>query len=83
MLKKDFGVTRAVLFCSLLHPEHMHEGSDIDLAVWNLPDSRFFDAWTATNYLLGPYDFPPIDLVPIRKAYPEIRKMIAKEGMDL
>lgn len=28
MLKQDFGIERAVLFGSLLYPEHMHEGSD-------------------------------------------------------
>lgn len=83
MLKQDFGVKRVVLFGSLLHPEHMHEGSDIDLAVWNLPDDQFFDAWTAANYILGPYDFPPVDLVPIEKAYPAIKTMIAKEGVEL
>ncbi len=44
MLKADFGVERAVLFGSLLHYEHMHNSSDIDLAVWNLPDSQFFAA---------------------------------------
>ncbi|MEL6605683.1 MAG: nucleotidyltransferase domain-containing protein [Cyanobacteria bacterium J06614_10] len=83
MLKNDFGVKRAVLFGSLLHPECMHEGSDIDLAVWNLPENQFFNAWTAANYLLSPYDFPPIDLVPIEKAYPEIRAVIDKEGIEL
>jgi uncharacterized protein len=83
MLKADFGVERAVLFGSLLHYEHMHDSSDIDLAVWSLPDSQFFDAWTAANYVLGPYDFPPIDLVPIEKAYPEIREIIEKEGVEL
>lgn len=83
MLKTDFGVERAVLFGSLLNYEHMHDSSDIDLAVWNLPDSQFFDAWTAANYVLGPYDFPPIDLVPIEKAYLEIREIIEKEGVEL
>lgn len=83
MLKNDFGVERTVLFGSLLNHEHMHDGSDIDLAVWKLPDAQFFDAWTAANHVLGPYDFPPIDLVPIEKAYPEIREIIEQEGIEL
>ncbi|MGB3296781.1 MAG: nucleotidyltransferase domain-containing protein [Phormidesmis sp.] len=83
MLKTDFGVERTVLFGSLLDHEHMHDRSDIDLAVWKLPDGEFFNAWTAANDVLGPYDFPPIDLVPIEKAYPEIREAIEKKGVDL
>lgn len=83
MLKAEFGVERAVLFGSLLNHERMHDGSDIDLAVWQLPDNRFFEAWAAANDVLGPYDFPPIDLVPIEKAYPEIRAVIEKKGVEL
>jgi uncharacterized protein len=83
MLKADFGVERAVLFGSLLNHELMHKGSDIDLAVWNLPANQFFQAWAAANDVLGPYDFPPIDLVPIEKAYLEVREVIEKNGVEL
>ncbi len=83
MLKAEFGIERAVLFGSLLNHERMHDGSDIDLAVWNLPDNQFFEVWTAANYVLGPYDFPPIDLVLIEKVYPEIREVIEKKGVEL
>ncbi|MGC1306019.1 MAG: nucleotidyltransferase domain-containing protein [Phormidesmis sp.] len=83
MLKADFGVERAVLFGSLLDHERMHDNSDIDLAVWNLPDDQFFEAWAAANDVLGPYDFPPIDLVPIEKAYLEVRERIEKDGVEL
>jgi uncharacterized protein len=83
MLKADFGVEKAVLFGSLLNHELMHKGSDIDLAVWNLPANQFFQAWAAANDVLGPYDFPPIDLVPIEKAYLEVREVIEKNGVEL
>ncbi len=83
MLKADFGIKRAVLFGSLLNHKRMHKGSDIDLAVWNLPDNQFFEAWAAANDVLGPYDFPPIDLVPIEKAYPEVREAIEKHGIEM
>jgi len=83
MLKADFGVERAVLFGSLIDHTQMHERSDIDLAVWGLADSQFSKAWTAANYILGPYHFPPIDLVPIEKAYPVIREAIDEKGVEL
>jgi uncharacterized protein len=83
MLKDDFGVERTVLFGSLLNHEHMHNHSDIDLAVWGLAKAQETKAWTAANYILGPYNFPPIDLVPFEKAYPHIREAIETEGVEL
>ena len=83
VLKKDFGVTRVVLFGSLLDHTQMHDRSDIDLAVWGLPNDELFQAMTAADHATAPYDFPPIDLVPIEKAYPYIRRIIEAEGVDL
>ena len=83
MLKQDYGVERVVLFGSLLNHEHMHDHSDIDIAVWGLDDRLDARAWTAANYILGPYEFPPLDLVPIEKAYPEIREIIEEKGVEL
>jgi predicted nucleotidyltransferase len=72
-----------VLFGSLLDHERMGDRSDIDLAVWGLPHNRETKAWMAANYILSPYNFPPIDLVPIEKAYPYIKEAIEAEGVDL
>jgi predicted nucleotidyltransferase len=83
MLKDDFGVERVVLFGSLLDPERMGDRSDIDLAVWGLSRHRETKAWMAANYILRPYNFPPIDLVPIEKAYPYIKAAIKAEGIEL
>ncbi len=83
MLKDDFGVGRVVLFGSLLNHEHMDDHSDIDLAVWGLANEQETQAWIAANDVLSPYDFPPIDLVPIEKAYSHIKKAIETEGVEL
>lgn len=82
-LKEEFGATRVVLFGSLLNHEIMHESSDIDLAVWELPDDQFFQAKAAVNRATHAYDFPPIDLVPFAKAYPYIQDAITAEGVEL
>lgn len=83
MLKQDYGVKRVVLFGSLLNHEYMHDYSDIDIAVWGLDNRLDTRAWTAANYILSPYEFPPLDLVPIEKAYPEIREAIERQGVEL
>ena len=43
MLRQEFGATRVVLFGSMLQPK-IHADSDIDLAVWNLTKSDYFQA---------------------------------------
>jgi predicted nucleotidyltransferase len=43
LLRQEFGATRVILFGSMLNP-HIHQSSDIDLAVWNLPKSDYFQA---------------------------------------
>jgi predicted nucleotidyltransferase len=83
VLKKEFGVTRVVLFGSLLDHTQMHDRSDIDLAIWGLPDNQLFHAMAAVNYVFSPYDFPPVDLVPIEKAYPYVYQAIEAEGVEL
>jgi predicted nucleotidyltransferase len=78
ILKEKFGAQRIVLFGSMLNPERMWWGSDIDLAVWGLPEEDFFKAGAA---LEGGHDFS-IDLIEAQYARPHILDAIDK-GMDL
>ena len=78
ILKQEFGAQRVVLFGSLLDPERMTWRSDIDLAVWGLPEAVFFKAGAAIE---RGHDFP-IDLVEIQHALPHILKAI-EQGMEL
>ena len=78
MLKSEFGAQRVVLFGSLLAPERMTWHSDIDLAVWGLPEADFFKAGAAIEY---GHDWM-IDLVEIQHAFPHILKAI-EDGMEL
>jgi predicted nucleotidyltransferase len=78
ILKSEFGVTRVVVFGSLLQPTLFHLNSDIDLAIWDVHD--YFRA-VSKMMDLDP-DFR-IDLVPIEDARVEIRSLIEKEGLEI
>ncbi|MBV9385121.1 MAG: hypothetical protein JOZ78_01700 [Chroococcidiopsidaceae cyanobacterium CP_BM_ER_R8_30] len=78
ILKKEFGATKVVLFGSMLNPEQMWWGSDIDLAVWGLPEQDFFKAGGAIEH---GHDFS-IDLVEVQHARPHILQAI-EQGMEL
>lgn len=75
LLVSRFGVERVVLFGSLAEGR-FEESSDIDLAVSGLGE-RWFEAWAAAEDAVGP-EFR-IDLVPIERARPAIRRAI-EEG---
>jgi len=77
ILKTEFSASRVVVFGSLLN-EYFHETSDIDLAVWDLPERSYFKA---VAKLLSLSDFE-VDLVEVQRASPEILEAIA-QGIDL
>ncbi|WP_141242189.1 nucleotidyltransferase domain-containing protein [Leptolyngbya sp. BC1307] len=49
ILKAEFGATQVVLFGSMLSVNDIHLGSDIDLAVWDLPFVMLFAATMLTG----------------------------------
>ena len=77
LLKQDFGATRVVLFGSVL-AEDFHESSDLDLAVWGLPESLYFKAIARLEGLDGFL----IDLVEAQHALPYIADAI-QNGIEL
>jgi predicted nucleotidyltransferase len=77
MLKTQFSASRVVVFGSILG-ERFHATSDIDLAVWGLPESDYFKA---VGQLLSWSDFK-FDLVEVQYAPPEILAAIA-QGLEL
>lgn len=78
-LKEKYGVSKVVLFGSLLNPEKMSSHSDIDLAVWDLPEKDYFKA---IGYLLEISEEFSIDLVEIQHAKPYILVAI-EQGIEL
>jgi predicted nucleotidyltransferase len=78
VLKEQFGVSRVVLFGSMLNAQEVFPRSDIDLAVWDLPESDLFRAGAAIE---RGHEFD-VDLVEVQKAKPHIVKAIEK-GVEL
>ena len=79
ILKTEFGATKAVLFGSMLCVNDVHMGSDIDLAVWNLPSKEYF---AAVSRMMDAHDFA-VDLVRIEEAPPSLRSHILEDGLLL
>jgi uncharacterized protein len=77
ILKSEFQAVRVVVFGSLIH-QTFHETSDIDLAVWGLPERCYFQA---VGRLLALSHFA-MDLVEVQFASPEILAAI-EQGQDL
>ena len=78
LLRQEFGVTRVVLFGSLLHPELFHSRSDIDLVVCDVQHY-----YRAVVWLLDLDADIAIDLIPVEDARPHILDLIEREGVDL
>ena len=78
-LKEKYGVTKVILFGSLLNYEQMTPHSDIDLAVWGLPEKDYFKA---VGFLLEIADNFSIDLVEIQHARSYILSAI-NQGVEL
>ena len=74
---KQLGATQVVLFGSLLD-ESFHEQSDIDLAVWGLPEKFYFKAVAQLQGIAG----FEVDLVEAEDAMPHIVEAIA-QGIEL
>jgi predicted nucleotidyltransferase len=78
LLKSEFGVSRVVLFGSVLSDSTFHENSDVDLAVWDLAEANYLKA---LGKLLNLSEFS-IDLVMAETANDYIRDAIS-QGLPL
>lgn len=80
LLKQDFQVEKVALFGSMISSDHIHERSDVDLAVWGLNPH---DLYTAVGRLLALDPAIPIDVVPIEDALPRLQAAIEQTGVVL
>jgi predicted nucleotidyltransferase len=78
MLRQKFGVTRILLFGSLMTDRFSAE-SDIDLAVASLAPADYFPALAEAGKLT---DFP-VDLKPLEALAPHVRDRILERGEDV
>jgi len=80
LLKEQFGAKRVVIFGSVLFPEKFHVRSDVDLAVWGLPERLYY---RAVSRLLSLDPGISVDLVEAELALPELLATIEREGVTL
>jgi len=80
LLKERFGATKVVLFGSLTNRERFSDRSDVDIAVWGIPDDQFFLAVGLVNSLNENFK---VDLVDANACRTSLRKSIEDEGIEL
>ncbi|MFZ1401435.1 MAG: nucleotidyltransferase domain-containing protein [Candidatus Promineifilaceae bacterium] len=80
LLRSQFKAEKVVVFGSLTNRELFHIRSDIDLAVWGLPDKAYL---RALGLLLDLSPEFSVDLVPFKDATGSLRQVIESEGVVL
>ena len=61
MLYTDFGATQVAVFGSLAEPETFSKWSDIDIAVWGIPNDKYFRASSIASDISGLFKVDLID----------------------
>lgn len=61
VLKENYGATRVVVFGSLTNSASFTRWSDIGLAVWDVPDDRFYAAVGAVTGLTSDFKIDLVD----------------------
>lgn len=80
LLREQFGVTRVVMFGSLVSEGTFTAWSDIDLAVWGIQPE---DTLRAIGAVLDLDAEIEIDLVDVSTSAPSLFNIIEREGIDL
>lgn len=80
ILKTEFHAQKVVVFGSLVKRQRFFERSDIDLAVWGIPEHLYLRALGKLLDLTTEFS---IDLVRIEEARDPIRQAVEAEGIEL
>jgi uncharacterized protein len=79
-LRSQFKAEKVVVFGSLTNRELFHIRSDVDLAVWGLPDEQH---WRALGVMLDLSPEFTVDLISFGDATNLLRQAIETEGVEL
>ena len=60
-LYEDFGATQVAVFGSLAEPESFSKWSDIDIAVWGIPNDKYFRASSVASDISGLFKVDLVD----------------------
>ena len=77
---RRLGARRVVLFGSLARGDGFGDGSDVDLAVEDLPAGAYWQGWRLAEEVLGGLQ---VDLVALEKASGPLRRAIERDGVEL
>jgi len=80
VLRQKFGAARVSVFGSLAHRAWFTPWSDIDLAAWGIPPSRFYQAVAAVTGLSSEFE---INLIAWEDCQPALCQAIEREGIEL
>ena len=80
MLYKDFGVTQVAVFGSLTKPESFSKWSDINIAVWGIPDDKYFRAVWEAEDISRLFE---IDLVDFESCHGLLRERIESQAVRI
>lgn len=80
ILKERYGAQKVVAFGSLVDRSRFSRWSDVDLAVWGIPDNRFY---AAVGVVTGLSEKFKVDLVDPEDCRASLRRAIESEGVEL
>ena len=70
-LYEDFGATQVAVFGSLAEPESFSKWSDIDIAVWGIPNDKYFRASSIASDISGLFKVDLVDFESCKGAFRE------------
>ncbi len=76
MLYEDFDATQVAVFGSLAEPKAFSKWSDIDIAVWGIPNDKYFRASSIASDISGLFK---VDLVDFESCKGPIRERIQRQ----
>ena len=76
VLYKDFGVSQVAVFGSLAQPDAFSNWSDIDIAVWGIPNDKYFRASSIASDISGLFK---VDLVDFERCQGLFRERIQSQ----
>ena len=80
MLYEDFGVTQVAVFGSLTKPESFSKWSDINIAVWGIPNDKYFRAVWEAEDISRLFE---IDLVDFESCHGLLRERIESQAVSI
>jgi predicted nucleotidyltransferase len=80
LLQEKFGVTKVMVFGSLIHKNCFNLWSDVDIAVWGLSPSDTFNAMGKVRELDENLE---LNLVDVGACQPELLEKILQEGREI